>query len=68
MARSLTVALATIPVSAWYLQGAREDVPLLLFLYMVTAAGFCAWLALPYIDWAPDTFTLFAQTSGLPGE
>jgi hypothetical protein len=40
MARSLTVVLATLPMSAWYLQGAQEDVPLLLFLYMVTAAVF----------------------------
>jgi hypothetical protein len=68
MARSLTVVLATLPMSAWYLQGAQEDVPLLLFLYMVTAAGFCAWFAVPYIDWAPDTLTLFAVTSGLPGD
>ena len=56
---TLTVVAGTLPMSAWYLRGARDDAPLLLFLYIAVAAGFGTWFALPYVDWVPDTSSLF---------
>ena len=58
MTPTLTLALGSVPLSAYYLRSGPDGAGLLLLAYTCFAGAVLAWLTLPCIDWAPDACLL----------